>query len=122
MARIVGVDIPNEKVVRVSLTYIYGIGPSHAKDILEAAKVDGEKRVKDLTEDELTRIRNEVSHYKVEGDLRREVQMNIKNKMEINSYQGSRHKKGLPVRGQRTNRNARTRKGKGKTVANKKKV
>ncbi|MCI7601816.1 MAG: 30S ribosomal protein S13 [Mollicutes bacterium] len=120
MARIVGVDIPNEKVVRVSLTYIYGIGPSHAKDILEAAKVDGEKRVKDLTEDELTRIRNEVSHYKVEGDLRREVMMNIKRLQEIGCYRGIRHRRGLPVRGQRTKTNARTRKGPRKTIANKK--
>ena len=120
MARIVGVDIPNEKVVRVSLTYIYGIGPSHAKDILEAAKVDSEKRVKDLTEDELARIRNEVSHYKVEGDLRREVMMNIKRLQEIGCYRGIRHRRGLPVRGQRTKTNARTRKGPRKTIANKK--
>ena len=88
--------------------------------ILEAAKVDGEKRVKDLTEDELTRIRNEVSHYKVEGDLRREVMMNIKRLQEIGCYRGIRHRRGLPVRGQRTKTNARTRKGPRKTIANKK--
>lgn len=120
MARIVGVDIPNEKVVSVSLTYIYGIGPSLAKKILEAAKVDGTKRVKDLSEDELTRIRTEVSHYKVEGDLRREVMMNIKRLQEIGCYRGIRHRRGLPVRGQRTKTNARTRKGPRKTIANKK--
>ena len=121
MARIKGVDIPNDKQVETSITYIYGIGRNLAKTIVTNAKVEGSKRVKDLSEDELTRIRDEVSKYLVEGDLRREVNMNIKTKMEINSYQGTRHKKGLPVRGQRTNRNARTRKGRGKVVANKKK-
>ena len=122
MARIKGVDIPNDKRIEVSLTYIYGIGKNLSKTILTNANVDLNKKAKDLTEDELTRIRKEVDKYQVEGDLRREVNMNIKTKMEINSYQGTRHKKGLPVRGQRTNRNARTRKGKGKVVANKKKV
>ena len=122
MARIKGVDIPNDKQVETSITYIYGIGRKLAKTIVTNAKVDGSKRVKDLDNDELTRLRDEISKYTVEGDLRRDVNMNIKTKMEINSYQGTRHKKGLPVRGQRTNRNARTRKGKGKTVANKKKV
>ena len=122
MARIKGVDIPNEKQVETSITYIYGIGRNLARTIVTNAKVDGEKRVKDLDNDELTRLRDEISNYVVEGDLRRDVNMNIKTKMEINSYQGTRHKKGLPVRGQRTNRNARTRKGKGKVVANKKKV
>ena len=122
MARIAGVDIPNEKRVVISLTYIYGIGPARAAKILKEAGISEDIRVKDLTEQQLSAIREGVSYYKVEGDLRREVNMNIKTKMEINSYQGSRHKKGLPVRGQRTNRNARTRKGKGKTVSNKKKV
>lgn len=121
MARIKGVDIPNDKQVQISLTYIYGIGRNLAKQILEDAKVNPEKRVKDLSNEELDKIREEISKYMVEGDLRREVNMNIKTKMEINSYQGTRHKKGLPVRGQSTRSNARTRKGKGKTVANKKK-
>ena len=121
MARIKGVDIPNDKRIEVSLTYIYGIGKNLAKTILTNANVDLNKKAKDLTEDELTRIRKEVDNYQVEGDLRREVNMNIKNLMEINCYRGIRHKKGLPVRGQRTSRNARTRKGKGKTIANKKK-
>lgn len=121
MARIKGVDIPNDKQIQISLTYIYGIGRSLAKTICKDAKVVAEKRAKDLDNEELGRIREEVSKYLVEGDLRREVNMNIKNLMEINCYRGTRHKKGLPVRGQRTSRNARTRKGKGKTVANKKK-
>jgi small subunit ribosomal protein S13 len=121
MARIKGIDIPNDKQVETSITYIYGIGRNLAKTIVTNAKVEGSKRVKDLSEDELTRIRDEVSKYLVEGDLRREVNMNIKTKMEINSYQGTRHKRGLPVRGQSTRSNARTRKGKGKTIANKKK-
>ena len=122
MARIKGVDIPNDKRIEISLTYIYGIGRQLSKTILNNAKVDLNKKAKDLTDDELSRIRAEVDKYTVEGDLRREVNMNIKTKMEINSYQGTRHKKNLPVRGQRTNRNARTRKGKGKVVANKKKA
>ena len=122
MARIKGIDIPNEKRIEIALTYIYGIGRNLSKEILTAANVDLNKKAKDLTEDELTRIRKEVDNHTVEGDLRREVNMNIKTKMEINSYQGTRHKKNLPVRGQRTNRNARTRKGKGKVVANKKKA
>ena len=122
MARIKGIDIPNDKRIEISLTYIYGIGRRLSKQILTAANVDLDKHAKDLTEDELTRIRKEIDKHLVEGDLRREVNMNIKTKMEINSYQGTRHKKNLPVRGQRTNRNARTRKGKGKVVANKKKA
>ena len=122
MARIKGIDIPNDKRIEISLTYIYGIGRKLSKQILTAAKVDLDKKAKDLTEDELASIRKEIDKHTVEGDLRREVNMNIKTKMEINSYQGTRHKKGLPVRGQRTNRNARTRKGRGKVVANKKKV
>ena len=122
MARIKGIDIPNDKRIEISLTYIYGIGRKLSKQILTAANVDLNKKAKDLTEDELASIRKEIDKHTVEGDLRREVNMNIKTKMEINSYQGTRHKKGLPVRGQRTNRNARTRKGRGKVVANKKKV
>jgi len=121
MARIKGIEIPNEKKIKVSLTYIYGVGPARSAKILENSKVDPEKRTKDLTNEELGRIRDALGNYVVEGDLRREVSMNIKTKMEIGSYQGIRHRKGLPVRGQRTNRNARTRKGKGKVVANKKK-
>ena len=121
MARIKGIDIPNDKRIEIALTYIYGIGRNLSKTILNDAKVDLNKKAKDLSDEELTRIRKEVDKYLVEGDLRREVNMNIKTKMEINSYQGTRHKKNLPVRGQRTNRNARTRKGKGKVVANKKK-
>ena len=119
MARIAGVDIPREKRVVISLTYIYGIGPTTASNILKAANVSEDTRVKDLTEDELSRIRAEVAHYKVEGDLRREVAFNIKRLMEIGSYRGLRHKKGLPVRGQRTKTNARTRKGPARTIANK---
>ena len=122
MARIKGIDIPNDKRIEISLTYIYGIGRNLSKTILTAANVDLNKKAKDLSEDELSRIRKEIDNYAVEGDLRREVNMNIKTKMEINSYEGTRHKKNLPVRGQRTNRNARTRKGKGKVVANKKKA
>ena len=122
MARIKGIDIPNDKRIEISLTYIYGIGRKLSKQILTAANVDLDKKAKDLTEEELASIRKEVDNHTVEGDLRREVNMNIKTKMEINSYQGTRPKKNLPVRGQRTNRNARTRKGRGKVVANKKKV
>ena len=122
MARIKGIDIPNDKRIEISLTYIYGIGRKLSKQILTAAKVDLNKKAKDLTEEELASIRKEIDNHTVEGDLRREISMNIKTKMEINSYEGTRHKKGLPVRGQRTNRNARTRKGRGKVVANKKKV
>ena len=121
MARIKGIDIPNEKRIEISLTYIYGIGRNLSRQILTAAKVDFDKKAKDLTEDELAKIRTELDKYLIEGELRREVNMNIKTKMEIGSYQGTRHKKNLPVRGQRTNRNAHTRKGKGKVVANKKK-
>ena len=121
MARINGVDIPNNKRIEIALTYIYGIGRSLSNKILSDAKVDVNKRAGQLSQDELVKIRDEVAKYTTEGDLRREVNMNIKTKMEINCYQGTRHKKGLPVRGQRTNRNARTRKGKGKTIANKKK-
>ena len=122
MARIKGVDIPNEKQICISLTYIHGIGKSLARTILKDVKVDPTTKTKDLSSEDLVKIRDELNNYLTEGDLRREVNMNIKTKMEINSYQGSRHKKGLPVRGQRTITNARTRKGKGKTIANKKKA
>lgn len=121
MARIKGVDLPNDKQVEIALTAIYGIGRQLSKQILTAANVDCTKKAKDLDNDEQARIREEIAKHVVEGDLRRDISMNIKTKMEINSYEGTRHKKGLPVRGQRTSRNARTRKGKGKTVANKKK-
>ena len=120
MARIVGVDIPNEKRVVVSLTYIYGIGPTTAKKICKEAKVDENIRVKNLSEEQLNAIRNQIAHLKVEGDLRREVALNIKRLGEIGCYRGIRHRKGLPVNGQRTRTNARTRKGKRKTIANKK--
>ena len=122
MARIKNIELPNEKHVCIGLTAIFGIGRSLALTICEDAKVKSDKKIKDLTDDEIAALRREVDKYDVEGDLRRDKQMSIKNKMEINCYQGVRHKKGLPVRGQRTSRNARTRKGKGKTVANKKKV
>ncbi|MCK9493048.1 MAG: 30S ribosomal protein S13 [Acholeplasmataceae bacterium] len=121
MARIAGIDIPREKRVVISLTYIYGIGDSTAVKILQDAGVSEDTRVKDLNEDELNRIRTEVTKYQVEGDLRREVTLNIKRLMEIGSYRGIRHRKGLPVRGQNTKNNARTRKGKARTIANKKK-
>ena len=120
MARIVGVDIPNEKRVVISLTYIYGIGRTTAQKICRDAKVDESIRVKNLTEEQLNAIRQEIAKLKVEGDLRREVALNIKRLQEIGSYRGIRHRKGLPVRGQRTRTNARTRKGKRKTIANKK--
>ncbi len=122
MARIKGVDIPNDKHICISLTYIYGIGRNLAKEICENTKIDPTTKAGDLSQEDLAKIREEINKHLTEGDLRREVNMNIKTKMEINSYQGTRHKKGLPVRGQRTSRNARTRKGKGKTVANKKKA
>ena len=120
MARIVGVDIPNDKPVAYSLTYIYGIGISTAKNILKVVGVDPTIRVKDLSEEDLSKIRVEVANYRVEGDLRREVALNIKRLTEIGCYRGTRHKKGLPVNGQRTKTNARTRKGPRKTIANKK--
>lgn len=122
MARIAGVDIPREKRVVVSLTYIYGIGRSRAAKILRDANVSEDTRVRDLTEDELNRIRREVEKYRLEGDLRREVSLNIKRLMEIGCYRGIRHRKSLPVRGQRTKTNARTRKGPARTVAGKKKA
>jgi len=121
MARISGVDIPRDKRVVISLTYVFGIGKTTAQKVLAAAEVSEETRVKDLTEDELGRIRTEVSNIKTEGDLRREVSLNIKRLQEIGSYRGMRHRRGLPVRGQNTRNNARTRKGPRRTVANKKK-
>ncbi len=123
MARISGVDIPREKRLEISLTYIYGIGRPTAQKICTATGLDPDQRVRDLTEDEVNKIRGWVDeHITVEGDLRREVAQDIKRKIEIGSLQGVRHRKGLPVRGQRTHTNARTRKGPKKTVANKKKA
>ena len=122
MARIAGVDIPNNKRVEIALTYIYGIGLKSSKDILEKTGVNPDTRAKDLTENEIARLRDEIeANYQVEGDLRREVALNIKRLVEVNCYRGTRHRKGLPVRGQRTKTNARTRKGPAKTIANKKK-
>lgn len=121
MARIAGVDIPREKRVVISLTYIYGIGNKTAQKVLAEAGVSEDTRVRDLTEDELNKIRDVIDKLKVEGDLRREVSLNIKRLMEIGCYRGLRHRRGLPVRGQNTKNNARTRKGPRKTVANKKK-
>ena len=121
MARIAGIDIPRDKRVVISLTYIYGIGKPTAQQILAAAGVSEDTRVRDLTEDELNRIRTEVDKLKVEGDLRREISLNINRLMEIASFRGVRHRRSLPVRGQNTKNNARTRKGPRKTVANKKK-
>ena len=121
MARIAGIDIPRNKRVEISLTYIYGIGLPTSQKLLEAAGIDKNIRVKDLTDEQVNAIRNEVNHIKTEGDLRREESLNIKRLMEIGSYRGIRHRRGLPVRGQRTRTNARTRKGPRRTVANKKK-
>ena len=121
MARIKGVDLGGRRIIKKKITSIYGIGQKLSSEICDAAKVDKAKKAKDLTDDEVAALRKEIDKHVVEGDLRREVAMNIKNKMEIGSYQGLRHKKGLPVRGQRTRTNARTRKGKPKTIANKKK-
>ncbi len=121
MARIVGVDIPNDKRVVVSLTYIYGIGLSTSKKILAACSINEDTRVKNLSDEELTKIRTEVTKYKIEGDLRRDVNADIKRLMDIGCYRGIRHRKGLPVNGQNTRNNARTRKGPKKTVTNKKK-
>lgn len=120
MARILGVDIPDNKRAVVSLTYIFGIGHTTAVNILKTAKIDENKRIKDLTEEEMVAIRKAASAHTLEGDLRREVAMDIKRLMEIGSYRGIRHRRNLPVRGQRTKTNARTRKGPRKTVANKK--
>jgi len=123
MARIAGVDLPKEKRVEIGLTYVYGIGRKTSNDILAKAGVNPDTRVKDLTDTEESKIREAIDAggYLVEGDLRREVALNIKRLVEINCYRGIRHRKGLPVRGQRTKTNARTRKGPRKTIANKKK-
>ena len=123
MARIAGVDIPREKRLEVSLTYIYGVGRTAANQVCQATGIDCDTRVRDLTDEEVGRLRSWMdSNLKVEGDLRRDVAQDIKRKMEIGSYQGVRHRRGLPVHGQRTHTNARTRKGPKKTVAGKKKV
>jgi small subunit ribosomal protein S13 len=123
MARIAGVDIPREKRLEISLTYIFGVGRTRSKQILEATGLNADTRVRDLTDEEVNRIRTYVDqNLKVEGDLRRDVQQDIRRKMEIGCWQGLRHRKGLPVRGQRTQTNARTRKGPKKTVAGKKKA
>ena len=122
MARIAGVDLPREKRVEIGLTYIYGIGRKSATDILANTGVNPDIRVKDLSEDDVSKLRDYIDkHFDVEGDLRRNVALNIKRLIEIGSYRGTRHRRGLPVRGQRTKTNARTRKGPAKTIANKKK-
>ncbi|WP_430789239.1 30S ribosomal protein S13 [Virgibacillus flavescens] len=121
MARISGIDIPRDKRVVISLTYIYGIGKNTAQEVLKEAGVSENTRVRDLTEDELSKIRKAIDEFTVEGDLRREVSLNIKRLIEIGSYRGIRHRRGLPVRGQKTKNNSRTRKGPRRTMANKKK-
>ena len=122
MARIAGVDLPRDKRIEIGLTYIYGIGLKSSKDILAATGIDPDVRVNDLTEDDISKLREVIdNHYVVEGDLRRDVAMDIKRLIEIGSYRGVRHRKGLPVRGQRTRTNARTRKGPAKAIANKRK-
>ena len=123
MARIAGVDLPRDKRIEIGLTYVFGIGRSRANQILVALEIDYDTKVRDLTDAEVLKIRQFIdSNYKIEGDLRREVAQNIKRKIEIGCYQGLRHRKGLPVRGQRTHTNARTRKGKRVAIAGKKKV
>lgn len=123
MARIAGVNIPTVKRVEIALTYIHGIGPTKAKQICETVGIPAERRVNQMTDDEVVRIRETIDRdYTVEGDLRREVAMNIKRLMDLGSYRGLRHRKGLPVRGQRTHTNARTRKGRARPVAGKKKA
>ena len=122
MARIAGVDIPKQKRGVISLTYIYGVGRSRAKEILETSKVDESTKVSDWTDEEISKIRDAVGSFTIEGELRSETQINIKRLMDIGCYRGIRHRTGLPLRGQRTKNNSRTRKGRRKTVANKKKV
>lgn len=122
MARIAGVDIPKQKRGVIALTYIFGVGKSRAQEILEKAEVNPDTKVSDWSDDEIGRIRDAVSYYKIEGELRSETAMNIKRLMDIGCYRGIRHRSGLPLRGQRTKNNSRTRKGKRKTVANKKKA
>ena len=122
MARLAGVDLPREKRLEIALTYIYGIGRTRSKQMIAAAELNADTRVKDLAEDDLVKLRDWIdANYKVEGDLRREIASDIRRKIEIGSYQGIRHRRGLPVHGQRTHTNARTRKGPKKTVAGKKK-
>ena len=121
MARLIGVDLPRDKRVEVGLTYIYGVGKTRAAEALAATGVNPDTRVRDLSEEELVQLRDHFEQYRLEGDLRREVQADIRRKIEIGSYQGMRHRRGLPVRGQRTKTNARTRKGPKKTIAGKKK-
>ncbi|HEX2180498.1 MAG TPA: 30S ribosomal protein S13 [Actinomycetota bacterium] len=122
MARVAGVDLPRDKRLEVGLTYIFGVGPTRARTILKGSMIDGDKRVSDLTEDEVMRLRGYIEgNYQVEGDLRREVAQNIKRKVEIGCYQGIRHRRSLPVHGQRTHTNGRTRKGPKKTVGVKRK-
>ena len=123
MARLAGVDIPNEKRIEIALTYIFGVGRTRAKETLAATGISPDIRVKDLTDEQLITLRDYLeANYKIEGDLRREVDADIRRKIQINCYQGQRHRKGLPVRGQRTKTNARTRKGPKKTIAGKKKA
>ena len=122
MARISGVNLPTNKRVKVALTYIYGIGPTIAKEICKVSGISDDKRVNKLTDDEVLKIREYIGKFKVEGDLRSEVSLNIKRLTDLGTYRGLRHRKKLPVRGQRTHTNARTRKGKGTAIANKKKV
>ncbi|MDP4014679.1 MAG: 30S ribosomal protein S13 [Candidatus Nanopelagicales bacterium] len=123
MARLVGVDLPRDKRIEVALTYIYGMGRTRAKETLAATEVNPDLRVHDLGDEDLVKLRDWIqANYKIEGDLRREVQADIRRKVEVGSYQGIRHRRGLPVRGQRTHTNARTRKGPRKTVAGKKKA
>ena len=123
MARLAGVDLPREKRMEIALTYIFGIGRTRSKELLVATQISPDLRVKDLTDDDLAKLRDHIeTNYKVEGDLRREVAADIRRKMEIGCYEGLRHRRGLPVRGQRTKTNARTRKGPKKTVAGKKKA
>ena len=123
MARLAGVDIPNEKRIEIALTYIFGVGRTRAKETLAATGINPDTRVKDLTDDQLITLRDYLeANYKIEGDLRREIDADIRRKIQINCYQGERHRKGLPVRGQRTKTNARTRKGPKRTVAGKKKA
>ena len=123
MARLAGVDIPNEKRIEIALTYIFGVGRTRAKETLAATGINPDTRVKDLTDEQLITLRNYLeANFKIEGDLRREIDADIRRKIQINCYQGQRHRKGLPVRGQRTKTNARTRKGPKRTVAGKKKA
>jgi small subunit ribosomal protein S13 len=123
MARIAGVDLPRDKRVEIGLTYIFGMGSPRAREICDALEIDRDTRIRDLTDDEVARIRQYIdANFRVEGDLRREVSQNVKRKVEIGTYQGLRHRRSLPVRGQRTHTNARTRKGPRKAIAGKKKI